>query len=143
MRGGRTEPRMVSRTTYNAHAAARHQISSYANFIAAQQALTGVPPPQNNPSAEVSSSGSNYRQRSPSPSLNDSHKRLRRPQVSDVVDSDNSEDGEEMEEGVVIKHEDVDVGFQIPLFGSDRGAESPRNDDEHVCRTNTFITLIL
>ena len=61
----------------------------------------------------------------------------------DVVDSDKSKDGAEMEEEVVIKHEDVEVGFQIPLFGGDRGTQSPQNIDEHgcVCRT-TMITLI-
>ena len=33
--------------------------------------------------------------------------------------SDKSRDGAEMEEEVVVKDEDVDAGFHIPLFGSD------------------------
>jgi len=142
MRGGRTEPRMVSRTTYNAHAAARHQISSYPNFVAAQQAVTGIPPSQNiHPAAEAS--GTTHRRHSRSPSPNNRNKRFRGSQVLDVADSDKSEDGAEMEEEVVVKHEDVEAGFQIPLFGSDRGTQSPQNIDEHrcVCST-TMITLI-
>jgi len=96
----------------------------------------GIPPSQNShPAAEAS--GTTHQHHSQSPSPNNCNKCLRGSQVLDVTDSDKSEDGAEMEEEVVVKHDDVKAGFQILLFGSDRGTQSPQNNEKHgcVCRT--------
>ncbi len=43
MRGGRTEPRLVSRTTYNAHAQARlGPVGSFADFVQQQRQTDGI-----------------------------------------------------------------------------------------------------
>jgi hypothetical protein len=141
MRGGRTEPRMVSRTAYNAHAAARHAVSSYAEFIGAQQdpgPAIGIPVIQT--PAIVPTSGLAPQRRPRSLSPNNRQKRLR-GQPPDTTDSDKSDDSAEEGQEFTVKQEESDGGFQEVFFGSGRGDESPKDNSEteRVRRTNTMI----
>ena len=65
MRGGRTEPRLVSRTTYNAHAQARlGPIGSFSDFVQEQRRTDGILS-----DASGGAPGNNLRGRSPSPDV--------------------------------------------------------------------------
>lgn len=139
MRGGRTEPRMVSRTTYNAHANARRgPISSYTDFVDEQRQTIGGGAPSNDLRGRSLSM-------SPLPS-GSSRKRLR--VSSDFDNQPNNQHAWNRSQSVDYEHGQHDIkqedlseaqqdfgGGNGPLFGNARGRlATPMDlDENHVC----------
>lgn len=157
MRGGRTEPRMVSRTTYNAHANARlGPIGSFTGFVDEQR--------QTAFSAGGGTSGGDLlRGRSLSVSPLPSGSAGKRLQTSPDLDTQptnkrrtrsRSRSAESEHAQHNIKQEDLDEGLQDfgggngqmpPLFGNTGGRlAAPMDlDENHVCSIMSQLTYCL
>jgi hypothetical protein len=134
MRGGRTEPREVSKTTYNAHAkerGERHQLSSYSAFIEQQEHLQ----PVNLRSPGAMSSGTRRRARSPSPTPPPVNKCPRRYRPNEDFGSVISQEGDDLFVEPVAQSEEGEMDWNVedrePLFRPPLGVDY---DDIYVCR---------
>ena len=155
MRGGRSEARVVSKSTYNAHASARRgPIGSFADFLAEQEHLARGPGVESSTGGiSGSTSAHDLRDLSPpapgtellGPASGSSPKRRRfsgpaSPPHQTANAATNFEDtyvGENNGPSVTPNDISDDLGSnRAPLFGDGalNGLQSAGYNDEHVCR---------